>query len=178
MSDNKEQKKGHVSLTAIIFIILFLAICVGEIRSCASGGSDDDHPKTHLTAKQKAQKREKEKEKKAIKHNEKEHLVVLKKELRTLPSKSHNAITDAKMDEDDMSVVLTLNDDALDGTDAQLRKLSKEAWEIGVGIVHKNGPYEDGKIDYSEPDVYVQDSSGNELGETSAFGDFKWKGND
>ena len=105
------------------------------------------------------------------------HLKQLKVALSGLPNKTKGEITEAKLDEGGTSVTITLSSDCLDGSNAQIREITKEAWQLGVEYINKYGPYPDGDVDPDTPLVYVEDSAGNELGRSRAFGGFKWDGN-
>lgn len=168
----KDNKSGGCFST--IFLLVIIVVVIGGCSACMHRGnnSSDSHPRTHLTKKQK----EKQKAKKIEKQNEKNNFNSLKKALAKIPDKTKGEITEAKVDEDGMSINLTLSDECISGSDAQVRKIAKETWQIGVNYAKKYGPYPDGKIDADDPLVYVQDSAGNELGRSSAFGDFKWEG--
>lgn len=177
MAKNKSDKDSSLGCLGTVVLVAILAVVIGGCHACGnSNDSSDSAPKTHLTKKQKAKKAEKKALKKAQLKNEKLHLKQLKSALAKLPAKSKNAITSAKLDKSNMYVTITLNDDALEGNDVQVRKVVKETWEIGVGTVRKYSPYPDADISGDDPAVYVEDGAGNELGRSTALGDFKWEG--
>lgn len=175
--EKSDDKDGCLGCLGMIMVVAIIAVVIGGCHACGrSNNSSDSTPKTHLTKKQKAKKAEKQSLKKAQLRNEKKHLSQLKNALSELPDKTQNVITSAKLDDSKLYVIITLSDDALEGNDVQVRKNAKEAWEIGVGTVRKYAPYPDGDISGEAPAVYVEDDAGNELGRSTAFGDFKWKG--
>lgn len=175
--EKSDDKDGCLGCLGMVMVVAIIAVVIGGCHACGrSNNSSDSTPETHLTKKQKAEKAEKQSIKKAQLRNEKEHLGQLRNALSKLPDRSKNAITSAKLDKSNMYVTLTLNDAALEGNDVQVRKLTKEAWEIGVGTVRKYAPYPDSDISGDAPAVYVEDGAENELGRSTALGDFKWEG--
>lgn len=175
MSKNSDNG-GCCSIVAAAIVV---SLVFSGVSSCTHHlvGGGSNQPKTHLTKKQKAKQKANEKAKKIEKQNEKDHLNQLKVALSRIPDKTKSEITEAKLDEGGTSVTITLSDDCLDGSNAQIREIAKEAWQIGVECINKYAPYPDGKINSDTPLVYVEDSAGNELGRSSAFGGFKWEGN-
>lgn len=163
-------------LGSIILVIIIMAAIGGCHDDSSSSSSSGSSPKTHLTSKQKAKQAEKRSIKKAQLRNEKEHLSQLKEALTKVPDQTKNAITSAKLDDGNQSVTVTLNDEALEGSDAQTREDAKEAWELGAELIQKYSPYPDDDINGNSPLVYVEDSVGNELGRSSMLGGFKWEG--
>ena len=161
-------------LGSIILIFIIMAVIGACHDDSSSSSSSATSPKTHLTSKQKAKQIEKRSIKKAQLRNEKGHLSQLREALTKVPDQTKNAITSATLDDSNLSVTVTLNDEALEGSNAQTRENEKEAWELGTKLVQKYSPYPDGDIDGDNPNIYVEDSAGNELGESSVLGSFKW----
>lgn len=89
----------------------------------------------------------------------------------SLPAQSKNVITSASIDKDTNFLMLTMTDEALSTSDAELKNLVKSAWEIGTSLIQKYPPYPKDKVSSM---VVVQDSAGNRLGHTSITGDFKY----
>lgn len=175
----KEKKKKTGCGTWIILFIIIIFIFTG-IQNCSNNSSDSNSSQSHETAKKSKAQKQSEEEKREIKQakekNERNNLKDLKNALSKIPNKSDNAITKAIVGSDGEDIELTLNDDALGGTDAQLKSLSKKAWDIGCEYAQKYSPYPDDKINSDTPLIYIYDESGNELGRTSLTGDFKYEG--
>ena len=163
-------------LSSMILVLVIMAAIGGCHDDSSSSSSSATSPKTHLTSKQKAKQAEKRSIKKVQLRNEKGHLSQLREALTKVPDQTKNAITSAKLGDDNQSVTVTLNDEALEGSNAQTREDAKDAWELGTELVQKYSPYPDGDIDGDDSIVYVEDSAGNELGKSSVLGGFKWEG--
>lgn len=109
--------------------------------------------------------------------SKKENAEMLATALHALPKKTHGEIMSARITDDHLGIKIVLSDDLVDGlSDAALRKSTKQAWQIGTNYAYNFGPYPDGYFERDACPVYVLDSAGDELGESTMFGNFKWKG--
>ncbi|MDF7668501.1 O-antigen ligase family protein [Lactobacillus sp. ESL0703] len=124
----------------------------------------------------KEKKEEKAKKRKLIAKNKHNNLKKLKDALANLPEDTNNTIVDARLDDENLSIEITLTDDALSGTDAQLRSLTKKAWNIGINYANKYAPYPEDTISENRPEVDIYDEAGNTLATTGFLGGFKFKG--
>lgn len=179
MQKTMSKKSDRGGCCSIVGAAIVIGLVLSGVSSCTHhlvGGGESNHQKTYLTKKQKTKQTAKKKAKQVEKQNEKNHLKQLKTALFKIPNKTKGTITEAKLDDDGMSVTITLSDDCLNGSNAQIRKIAKDAWQIGIEYINKYAPYPDGKVNPDTPLVYVEDSAGNELGRSSAFGGFKWEG--
>lgn len=132
---------------------------------------------TKQKAKPKPKKKPAKKAPKASKkQTRKQNLADLKRLLANMPRKTDHAIIKAYVGEGGLDIRVVLNDNLLDQSDAALRKDCREVWQAATNLAHATGPFPSGDLDYTEPLVYVEDSSGDELAKTNMWGDFKWEG--
>lgn len=96
-----------------------------------------------------------------------------KNALSQFPSESKNAITKAYWDSTLGQTVVVLNDEALEGTNAQLKEIAHAAWKKTEAVYNEYSPMPD-DVNYI---VDINDSTGNQIATTSAFGSFKFEGN-
>lgn len=170
----KPQKKSNHKVLwiviAVIAVVFFLFLKHSESQHNAA--IDREEAKTERVQKAKKAKKDKARAKKqaAKKAAEEQHYKNFQQELKELPGKTDNLVTSAKVEYQGLH--LTINDDALAGTDAQTKALVRQAWKVGMTALDNFEPMPDSKI--HEHAVYVDDSAGNQLAETSAFLDFKY----
>lgn len=134
--------------------------------------SKRDSLKKERIEKKKSEKKEKELEKKTRAKNMKQNFEDYKNALTRFPSESKNAITKAYWDSNLGQTIIVLNDEALEGTDAQLKEIAHAAWKKTEEVYDEYSPMPD-DVNYI---VDINDSTGNQIATTSAFGSFKFEG--
>lgn len=112
--------------------------------------------------------------KKAGKENERKNYASFLASLKQVPTKTKGTITSAHYDKQTHTLEMTLTDQALAENDAQLKALTRQTWNAGNVLIKQAGPIPRSK---KPEQVFVYDSTGNSLGETDAFGGFKYVGN-
>lgn len=168
----------HIAVAGVVTVVLMIGVGV-------AGSSEESASKPHQSAKQVSESKAKSSSKaesksedasiaKVRNKNEHANFDKLQQDISNIPAKTQNAITSATFDKTSNTVELTLTDDALNENDAQLKNLVHTAWTAGNSLVQSDGPYPSSQNAIS---VSVVDSSGNQLGHSSMFGDFKYDGN-
>lgn len=94
-----------------------------------------------------------------------------KAELKTLPSGTKGAITEAHYDSSTDQAVLVLSDDAMSLSNNELKMVSKSAWNLGNKMLNSYQPMPDDAV---AGGIVIQDSAGNQIAHSSMFGNFKY----
>ncbi|WP_338230839.1 hypothetical protein [Lactiplantibacillus paraxiangfangensis] len=185
---------GRYSLIALVASIALVFACGAAYSNSPDGKADArEESRSDASSRKAASKREsskkasstkassvaesKAKDKKELssarKANEKKNFASYKKALATVPTKTHNAISKAYFDKTSEQTVLVLSDDALSLNDNELKGVVRSAWNAGENLLDNYTPFPD---DDAAAALYitVQDSAGNRLAHTSAFGNFKY----
>lgn len=95
------------------------------------------------------------------------------KSVADVPTTSQGTIPQATYDPNTATLTLQLTDEALGATPAQLRALTKEAWDAGQRLIQQAGQMPESKNPLY---VTVTDSAGDELAKSSFLGSYKYEG--
>lgn len=137
---------------------------------------DSDTYTKHVTVPKltKSQTTENQKllDKKAAKAQKaKKNFADYKAELKTLPSGTKGAITEAHYDSSTDQAVLVLSDDAMSFSNNELKTVSKSAWNLGNKMLNSYQPMPEDAVSGG---IVIQDSAGNQIAHSSMFGNFKY----
>lgn len=91
-----------------------------------------------------------------------------------VPATTKNAISAANYDESTQTLTLVLTDDALSLQPAELKAVTKSAWDAGHRLYNQYSPMPESKTGTGW--VVIQDSAGDQLAKSSFFGGFKYTG--
>ena len=166
----KDDKKKN-PLWVKILIVLAVILCIMAIAGkCSDSGNDDSdsQSKTSKVVKHKSSKKSNKSlvSKKQIWEN-------LQKQLADCKENSDGLVTKAEIK--NHALYLTISDDALNGTDAEIKESAKKAWDWGNKQYNYFTPLPEGKWDTNL--IYVETASGNRLAQTSVSEEFKYLGN-
>ncbi|WP_421017250.1 hypothetical protein [Furfurilactobacillus cerevisiae] len=106
--------------------------------------------------------------------NEEKNYQQFLKAVANVPAATQGAITAANYNEDTETLTLVLTDDALGYTPAQLKAVTKSAWDAGHRLYDQYSPMPESKTGTGW--VVIQDGAGNQLAKSSFFGGFKYTG--
>lgn len=106
--------------------------------------------------------------------NEEKNYQQFLKAVANVPTATQGVITAANYNEDTETLTLVLTDDALGYTPAQLKAVTKSAWDAGHRLYDQYSPMPDSKTGTGW--VVIQDSAGDQLAKSSFFGGFKYTG--
>ena len=146
-----------------ILLIICVVITVSDLSVAISGKLPEDN--------EVSESRTDDTDDRAFKKSSKErHYKELNEAVEQLPQK-YDLITSAIIDENTGSLVITLSDDVLSATEAQLQNIVKKAWTFGYNLVERNKPY---PSDKEIVKISVQDSAENQLGHSGLLKKFKY----
>lgn len=106
--------------------------------------------------------------------NEEKNYQQFLKAVANVPAATQGVITAANYNEDTKTLTLVLTDDALGYAPAQLKAVTKSAWEAGHRLYDQYSPMPESKTGTGW--VVIQDSAGDQLAKSSFFGGFKYTG--
>lgn len=106
--------------------------------------------------------------------NEEKNYQQFLKAVANVPAATQGAITAANYNEDTETLTLVLTDDALGYAPAQLKAVTKSAWDAGHRLYDQYSPMPESKTGTGW--VVIQDSAGDQLAKSSFFGGFKYTG--
>jgi cytoskeletal protein RodZ len=106
--------------------------------------------------------------------NEEKNYQQFLKAVANVPTATQGVITAANYNEDTETLTLILTDDALGYTPAQLKAVTKSAWDAGHRLYDQYSPMPESKTGTGW--VVIQDSAGDQLAKSSFFGGFKYTG--
>lgn len=176
-------KKKHFGLKyTLVCIIIFVVIVIGAglIGRFSSGGNTTStnrstrvqNPKPKTSSIKKAgSKNRSSKDKPLV--SKKQIWDNLQKQLADCKENSNGLITKAEIKNN--ALYLTVNDDILNGTNAEIKNSAKEAWNWGNKQYNYFTPLPEGKWDTNL--IYVETSAGDRLAQTSISEQFKYLGN-
>ncbi|WP_419713244.1 hypothetical protein ACN2AV_00965 [Lentilactobacillus buchneri subsp. silagei] len=187
---NPEYKSKHnwkhitlyslLTLIASLVLFSFTSSHTPEAKKEAAESSSESVKKASIkkvdkkkaAAKKSSAKAQKQELKKERAKNEKINFKEYKQDLTKFPSETHNAITKAYWSSNLGQTVVVLNDKALEANPAQLKMIAHSAWKSTESVYNANSPMPS-DVNYI---VDVEDSTGNQIATTSAFGSFKFEG--
>lgn len=108
------------------------------------------------------------------KSNEEKNYQQFLQAVANVPATTKNAISAANYDESTQTLTLVLTDDALSLQPAELKAVTKSAWDAGHRLYNQYSPMPDSKTGTGW--VVIQDSAGDQLAKSSFFGGFKYTG--
>lgn len=106
--------------------------------------------------------------------NEEKNYQQFLKAVANVPAATQGVITAANYNEDTETLTLVLTDDALGYAPAQLKAVTKSAWDAGHRLYDQYSPMPESKTGTGW--VVIQDSAGDQLAKSSFFGGFKYTG--
>lgn len=106
--------------------------------------------------------------------NEEKNYQQFLKAVANVPAATQGVITAANYNEDTETLTLVLTDDALGYAPAQLKAVTKTAWDAGHRLYEQYSPMPESKTGTGW--VVIQDSAGDQLAKSSFFGGFKYTG--
>lgn len=106
--------------------------------------------------------------------NEEKNYQQFLKAVDNVPTATQGVITAANYNEDTETLTLVLTDDALGYAPAQLKAVTKTAWDAGHRLYDQYSPMPESKTGTGW--VVIQDSAGDQLAKSSFFGGFKYTG--
>lgn len=171
-------KKKHLGLKYTgICIVIFIAIVIvsGLIGRYSSGGdttSTDRSAKVSKSSVKKSAHKKKSNSNKSL-VSKKQIWKNLQEQLANCQENSNGLITKAEIKNN--ALYLTVNDDILNGTDAEVKNSAKEAWNWGNKQHNYFTPLPEGKWDTNL--IFVETPSGDRLAQTSVSEQFKYLGN-
>lgn len=104
--------------------------------------------------------------------NEEKNYQQFLKAVANVPAATQGVITAANYNEDTETLTLVLTDDALGYAPAQLKAVTKSAWDAGHRLYDQYSPMPESKTGTGW--VVIQDSAGDQLAKSSFFGGFKY----
>lgn len=116
---------------------------------------------------------ESKKGKKDADRDKQENFAAYELTLTKIPKNTKHVITDAHYNGTGTTYVLS--DEVLNYSDSALKNVVKTAWNSGQELIKKAAPFPNDKA-AAEIYVTIEDSAGNRLAHTSAFGSFKYDG--
>ena len=170
-------KKKHLGLKYTgVCIVIFIIIVIGAglIGRFSSGGdtnSTDRSAKVSRSSVKKTTRKKKSNNKSLV--SKKQIWKNLQEQLADCKENSNGLITKAEIKNN--ALYLTVNDDILNGTDAEVKDSAKEAWNWGNKQYNYFTPLPEGKWDTNL--IYVETSAGDRLAQTSISEQFKYLGN-
>lgn len=177
-------KKNFATGKRLVYSLIALTIFVvlGTITMPNESSKGESHHQTKSERRASESKASSKAESSSASHslavakskNEEKNYDKFLSDVKSLPSATNNALTDAQYDPDSHTLKLMLNDSALSLSDAELKSVVRTAWNSGNDLIHNDGPFPDEK----DPSfVSVYDTSENLLAHSSVFGSFEYQKN-
>lgn len=167
----KDDKKKN-PLWVKILIVLAVIICIMAIAGkCSDSGSDDDSSSSQSKSSKVVKHKSSKKSSKSL-VSKKQIWKNLQDQLANCEENSDGLITKAEIKNN--ALYLTISDDALSGSDAEVKEAAKKAWDWGNKQYNYFTPLPEGKWDTNL--IYVETAAGNRLAETSFTEEFKYLG--
>lgn len=158
-SKDRDKAMQYLKLFLLSFVVMFFGIIGTSMTDTSST------PQHHMTAKEAKQASEKKADEEYAKKQKdkakKENLANLQKELANISTSTKGAITSATID-DQGNLSATLSDEALSGTDAQIKDIAKTAADSLSKIVDRNAPLPS-KYEFTDVGITINDSAGNQI---------------
>lgn len=167
-------KKKHLGLRyTVIGIGIFILIVIGSglIGRYSSGGDTSSTQRSTKVSSHKSSAAKKSSKSKSLVSKE-QIWKNLQKQLADCKENSNGLITKAEIKNN--ALYLTVSDEILNGTDAEVKNSTKEAWNWGNKQYNYFNPLPENKWDTNL--IYVETSSGDRLAKTSMSEEFKYLG--
>lgn len=168
-------KKKHLGLRyTVIGIGIFILIVIGSglIGRYSSGGDTSSTQRSTKVSSHKSSTAKKSSKSKQL-VSKKQIWKNLQKQLADCKENSNGLITKAEIKNN--ALYLTVSDEILNGTDAEVKNSAKEVWNWGNKQYNYFNPLPENKWDTNL--IYVETSSGDRLAQTSVSEQFKYLGN-